>query len=123
MTEVKTKSQMDHKPFGGVSVHRSRSQMPMVKAMTITVDNLLLRSKLDCDVSYDAAVKDVSVVVDATGTTLTSRRSSKRSWLISMADSTLRRASDGGKLGIVDVAEPLMSEKPSEPISEPRLLV
>ena len=32
-------------------------------AMSITADSLLLRSKLDCDVGYDAAVKGVSVVV------------------------------------------------------------
>ena len=37
--------------------------MPTVKAMTITVDSLLPRLKLDYDVGYDAAVKDVSVVV------------------------------------------------------------
>jgi hypothetical protein len=55
---------MDHKPIGGVSVHRSRSHMPTVKAMTITVDSLLPRPKLDCDVGYDAAVKDTSVVVN-----------------------------------------------------------
>jgi hypothetical protein len=54
---------MDHKPIGSVSVHRSRSQMPIVKAMTITVDNLLPRPKLDCDVDYDAAMKGASVVV------------------------------------------------------------
>ena len=54
---------MDHKPIGGVSVHRSRSQMVTMKAMIIIVDSLLLRPKLDCDVGYDTAVKDVSVVV------------------------------------------------------------
>jgi hypothetical protein len=54
---------MDHKPIGGVSVHRSRSQMPTVKAMTITIDSLLPRLKLDCDVGYDTAVKGASVVV------------------------------------------------------------
>ena len=37
--------------------------MPTVKAMTITVDSLLPRPKLDCDVGYDAAVKSASVVV------------------------------------------------------------
>ena len=37
--------------------------MEMVKAMTITVDSLLARPKLDYDVGYDAAVKGVSVVV------------------------------------------------------------
>jgi hypothetical protein len=37
--------------------------MPTVKAMTITIDNLLPRPKLDCDVGYDAAVKGASVVV------------------------------------------------------------
>ena len=54
---------MDHKPLGGVSVHRSLSQMPMVKAMTIIVDSLLSWLKLDCDVGYDAVVKGVSVVM------------------------------------------------------------
>jgi hypothetical protein len=54
---------MDHKPIGGVSVHRSRSQMPTVKAMTITINSLPSRLKLDCDVGYDAAVKGASVVV------------------------------------------------------------
>ena len=54
---------MDHKPIGGDSVYHSRSQMPTVKVVTITVDSLLPRLKLDCDVGYDAAVKDVSVVV------------------------------------------------------------
>ena len=37
--------------------------MPMVKATTITVDNLLPRPKLDCDVGYDVSVKGASVVV------------------------------------------------------------
>ena len=37
--------------------------MATVKAMTITVDILLPRPKLDCDVGYDAAVKGASVVV------------------------------------------------------------
>jgi hypothetical protein len=37
--------------------------MATVKAMTITVDSLLPRPKLDCDVGYDAAVKGASVVV------------------------------------------------------------
>jgi hypothetical protein len=54
---------MDHKPISGVSVHRSRSQMAMVKAMTFTVDSSLPRPKLDCDVGYEAAVKGVSIVV------------------------------------------------------------
>jgi len=38
--------------------------MTMVKAMTITVDSLLPRPKLDYDVGYDVAVKGASVVVD-----------------------------------------------------------
>jgi hypothetical protein len=42
--------------------------MAMVKAMTITVDNLLPRPKLDCDVGYDVAVKGASVVVKETQT-------------------------------------------------------
>ena len=37
--------------------------MATVKAMTITVDSLLPRLKLDCDVGYDAAVKGTSIVV------------------------------------------------------------
>ena len=37
--------------------------MATVKAMIITVDSLLPRPKLDCDVSYDVAVKGASVVV------------------------------------------------------------
>ena len=37
--------------------------MMMVKAMTITVDSLLSRPKLDYDVAYDATVKGASVVV------------------------------------------------------------
>ena len=55
---------MDHKPIGGISVHRSRSQMPTVKAMTITVDSLLPWLKLDYDAGYDVAVKGPSVVVE-----------------------------------------------------------
>jgi hypothetical protein len=46
-----------------VSVHCSRSQMVTLKAMTITVDSLLPRPKLDCDVGYDMAAKGASVVV------------------------------------------------------------
>ena len=37
--------------------------MATVKVMTIIVDSLLLRPKLDSDVGYDAAMKGVSVVV------------------------------------------------------------
>ena len=37
--------------------------MATVKAMTITVDSLLPRPKVDCDVGYDAAVKGASAVV------------------------------------------------------------
>jgi hypothetical protein len=37
--------------------------MVTVKAMIITVDSLLSRSKLDCDVGYDATVKGAGVVV------------------------------------------------------------
>jgi hypothetical protein len=54
---------MDHKSIGGVSVHRSQSQMATVKAMTITVDSLPPRPKLNCDVGYDTAVKGASIVV------------------------------------------------------------
>ena len=37
--------------------------MATVKAMTITIDSLLPRPKLDCDVGYDTAVKGASIVV------------------------------------------------------------
>ena len=37
--------------------------MVTVKAMTITVNSLLPRPKLDYDVDYDAAVKGASVIV------------------------------------------------------------
>jgi hypothetical protein len=37
--------------------------MSTMKAMTITVDSLLPRPKLNCDVGYDTAMKGVSVVV------------------------------------------------------------
>ena len=37
--------------------------MPTVKAMTITVDSLPPRPKLDCNVGYDTAMKGASVVV------------------------------------------------------------
>jgi len=37
--------------------------MATVKAITITVDSLLPRLKLDCDVGYDMAMKGVSVAV------------------------------------------------------------
>jgi hypothetical protein len=37
--------------------------MVTVKAMIITVDSLLSRSKLDCDVGYAATVKGAGVVV------------------------------------------------------------
>ena len=37
--------------------------MPTVKAMTITINNLLLRLKLDCNVGYDVAMKGASAVV------------------------------------------------------------
>ena len=38
--------------------------MATVKAMTITVDILLPRPKLDCEVGYDVAEKGASVVMD-----------------------------------------------------------
>ena len=53
----------DDKPIQRCSLHHSRSQMTMVMAMTITVDNLLPRPKLDCNGGYDTAVKGPSVVV------------------------------------------------------------
>ena len=37
--------------------------MPTMKAMTIIVDSLLLRPKLDYDMSYDVTVKCLNVVV------------------------------------------------------------
>jgi hypothetical protein len=37
--------------------------MPTVKAMTITIDSLPPRPKLNCDVHYDAAMKGASIVV------------------------------------------------------------
>jgi hypothetical protein len=37
--------------------------MAIVKAMTITVESLLPKPKLDCNVGYDTAVKGTSVVV------------------------------------------------------------
>jgi hypothetical protein len=40
--------------------------MVMVKTMTITIDSLLLRQKLDCGVGYDVAVKGACVIVCAT---------------------------------------------------------
>jgi hypothetical protein len=41
--------------------------MVTMKAMTITIDSLLPRPKLDCDVGYDVAVKGASVVVSVQG--------------------------------------------------------
>ena len=37
--------------------------MPTVRAMTITIDSLLLSPKLDYDGGYDVAVKGLNVVV------------------------------------------------------------
>jgi len=62
-TEVRTLSWMDDKLIWWCSVHPSRSQIPMVMAMSITGDSLPPRPKLDCDVGYDAAMKGASVVV------------------------------------------------------------
>jgi hypothetical protein len=62
-TEVRTLSRTDHKPIQRCSVYRSRSQMPMVRAMTITADSLLPRPKCGCDGNYDMVVKGLSVVV------------------------------------------------------------
>jgi hypothetical protein len=53
----------DDKPIWRCSVYRNRSQTTMVMAMTITVDILLPRLKLDCDRGYDATMKGLSVVV------------------------------------------------------------
>ena len=56
---------MDHKTINDISVHHSQSQMPTVKATTITVDSFLPRPKLDYDVGYDVAMKGASIVVNA----------------------------------------------------------
>jgi len=61
--EVRILSWTDDKPIRRCSLHHSRSQMTMVMAMTITVDNLLPRPKLDCNRGYDTAMKGPSVVV------------------------------------------------------------
>jgi len=58
-------SQTDDKPKRRCSEHPNRSQILTVMAMTITVDSLLPRPKLDCDRGYDVAVKGLSVVVVA----------------------------------------------------------
>jgi hypothetical protein len=44
--------------------------MPTVKAMTITIDSLLLRQKLDSDVGYNTAMKGASIVVKGQATKL-----------------------------------------------------
>jgi len=62
-TEVRTLSRTDDKPIWQCSLHHSWSEMAMMMAMTITVDSLLPRPKLDYDVGYDAAMKGASVVV------------------------------------------------------------
>ena len=54
---------MGHKPIRWCSIHRSRSQMPTVRAMTITANSLLPRPKYGCDGGYDVAMKGLSVVV------------------------------------------------------------
>jgi hypothetical protein len=48
--------------------------MATVKAMTITVDSLLPRPKLDYGVGYDAAMKGASVVVSQRVTLVESSR-------------------------------------------------
>ena len=53
-----------------MSVHRRRSQIATVKAMTITADSLLPRPKLDRDVGYNVAMKGVSVVVPVQGSSV-----------------------------------------------------
>ena len=62
-TEVRTLSRTDDKPIRWCSVLHGRSQTTMVMAMTIIVDSLPPRPKLDYDGGYDAAVKGPSVVV------------------------------------------------------------
>ena len=61
--EVGPLSPANDKPIQHCSIHHSQSQMPMLMAMTIIVDSLLPRPKLDCDVGYDVAMKGPSVVV------------------------------------------------------------
>jgi len=62
-TEVRTISWTDHKLIWWCSIHHSRSQMSIVRAMTITADSLLPRLKYGCNGGYDVAVKGLSVVV------------------------------------------------------------
>ena len=62
--EVRTNHGWIISQYGGVSVHRNRSQIATVRAMIITADSLPPRPKLDCDGGYDVAVKGASVVVD-----------------------------------------------------------
>jgi hypothetical protein len=57
-TEVRTLSQMDHKP-----IQRCECTPQMVMTTTITADSLLSRPKLDYDGGYDVVVKGVSVEV------------------------------------------------------------
>jgi len=49
--------------YGGVSVHHRWSQIATVRAMTITIDSLLLKMKFGCDGGYDVAVKGLNIVV------------------------------------------------------------
>ena len=62
-TEGRTLSRTDDKPIRQCSVHRRRSQIATVRAMSITADSLLPRLKLDYDMGYDTTVKGASVVV------------------------------------------------------------
>jgi hypothetical protein len=59
--------------------------------MTITVDSLLPRPKLDCDVGYDVAVKGASVVGFALS----------RVWSFFFTKYQVLRASLSAKLGIL----------------------
>ena len=61
--EVRPLSRTNDKPIWHCSIHHSWSQMPTVMAMTISVDSLLPRPKLDCDGGYNVAMKGLSVVV------------------------------------------------------------
>ena len=61
--EVRTLSRTDDKSIWRCSVYPSRSQISTVMVMTITIDSLLSRRKLDYDEGYDMDVKGPSAVV------------------------------------------------------------
>jgi hypothetical protein len=63
--------------------------MPTVKAMTITVDSLPPKPKLDCDGGYDVARKGPSVVVIAHYLKHCSYMAKARVFLVSLGIPTL----------------------------------